>query len=98
MKKGVNPVDILTEVRIPQMTKGNSSTQHPAVRSSGTWSRGFRPWRMLWLARSAWPLDSEPWLVLVVAAVAVLSSIAAEVLGPALRVPGVGDEVDSPVT
>src|SRR3954464_15784033 len=58
MKKGVNPVDLLTEVRMPQMTEGSYSTQHPAVRSSGTWSRDFRPWRMLWLACSAWPLDS----------------------------------------
>ena len=40
----------------------------------------------------------EPWLGLVVAAVAALSSVAAEALGLALHVPGVGDEVDSPVT
>src|SRR3954465_6957329 len=39
----------------------------------------------------------EPWLGLVVAAVAALSSVAAEALGLALCVPGVGDEVDSPV-
>ncbi len=40
----------------------------------------------------------EPWLGLVVAAVAALSSVAEEALGLALCVPGVGDEVDSPVT
>ncbi len=40
----------------------------------------------------------EPFLGLVVAAVAALSSVAAKALGLALRVPGVGDEVDSPVT
>src|SRR3954470_2564769 len=40
----------------------------------------------------------EPWFHLVVAAVAALPSVAAEALGLALRVPGVGDEVDSPVT
>ena len=40
----------------------------------------------------------EPWLGLVVAAVAALSSVAAEAFGLVLHVPGVGDEVDSPVT
>src|SRR3954466_11015725 len=40
----------------------------------------------------------EPWFRLVVAAVAALPSVAAEALGLALRVPGVGDEVESPVT
>ena len=40
----------------------------------------------------------EPWFRLVIAAVAALTSVAAEALGLALRVPGVGDEVDSPVT
>src|SRR3954471_17193282 len=40
----------------------------------------------------------EPWFRLVVAVVAALPSVAAEALGLALRVPDVGDEVDSPVT
>ena len=34
MKKGVNPVNLLTEVRMPQMTEGSSSTD-------GEWSL---PW------------------------------------------------------
>src|SRR3954465_14083599 len=59
MKKEVNPVDLLTEVRMPQMTEGSSLTQHPGVHSSGTYRRVFRPWRLFWLARSAWPLDSR---------------------------------------
>ena len=40
----------------------------------------------------------EPWLVLVIAAIAPLPSVAAEALGFARCVSGVGDEVDSPIT
>ena len=40
----------------------------------------------------------EPWLGLVVVAVAALSPVAAEAFGLALCVPGIGDEVDLPVT
>ena len=40
----------------------------------------------------------EPWFVLVIAAIAALPSVAAVALGLALCVPGVSDEVESPVT
>src|SRR3954466_3436531 len=56
----------------------------------------FPAMKRTWLVKESCGVD--PWVGLVVAAIADLSSVAAEALGLMLRMPSVGDEVDSPVT
>ena len=53
----MNPVDRFGVVRKLQSTTGNSSSQLPGERISGSTSRGLMPDRMSPLARSTYPLD-----------------------------------------
>ena len=53
----MKPVDLFGVVRSLQRTAGNSSSQQPAERSSGSTSRGLMPERMRPFARSTWPFD-----------------------------------------
>ena len=53
----MNPVDRFGVVRRLQRMAGNSSSQLPGERMSGSTSRGLTPDRMSPLARSSCPLD-----------------------------------------
>ena len=53
----MNPVDRFGVVRRLQRTAGNSSSQLPGERMSGSMSRGLTPDRMSPLDRSTCPLD-----------------------------------------
>ena len=53
----MNPVDQFGVVRRLQRTVGNSSSQLPGERMSGSTSRGLMPDRMNQLAHSTCPLD-----------------------------------------
>ena len=53
----MKPVDLFGVVRRLQRTAGNSSSQQPAERSSGSTSRGLMPDRMRPFAHSTWTFD-----------------------------------------
>ena len=53
----MKPVDLFGVMHRLQRTAGNSSSQQPAERSSGSTSRGLMPDRIRPFARSTWPFD-----------------------------------------